>query len=519
MSSVITTHKKLIAVGLAVLFALLTAFTVMGSQRPAQAAAAEMPHYATWEEAKKEYFPDSETTNMNEVAYAIGQVLEAGKQNKKAGNTDAAYKCAQDAYYGYYEVCGFERQTMSRISGARKNEVEFMYRDLRKAAKKGSYDDFVAASETLYNALKEDGLKLSPMTEALSKLTGESAEGGTSVNAGVFFLEAFIILLREGLEAILVIGGIIAYLVKSGNRKLVWAVYVGSGIAVILSFVAAVVLGIIKSANAAGGGAQQELIEGITALIAVAVLFYVCNWMLHKSEAEAWDRYIDKKVESSVSKGSMIALGFTAFLAVFREGAEVVLFYQPMLSDAGSVGGGIAMVWLGVGVAVVALAAIFILIRVFSIRLPLRPFFLATSILMALMAVIFLGSGIKELLEGGFDYQLYIQGVSDVINGIPVNDALDLFGIYPHTETIVPQIILMLIFVALFIVQFVSGKRRKAQKTAQMAAEGGGVAVAVQTEEAELPGGDVPDPAEPAGIPDNGQEPGSTDRESQDRKT
>ena len=469
-------HKKLFA-------ALFLTFIVFAAVFPVQAfAAEETAHFATWKEAQPVYFPDSEKTNMNEVAYAIEKVVAAGRQNLVDGNTDAAYKCAQDAYYGYYEVCGFERRTMARISGSRKNEVEFYYRDLRQAAKSNSVEDYDKAAQGLMTDLYTDAPLLSDVSEAFvqkyvedkefaenyTKMTGVTLASdkvtsnvGGAGSAGAVFAQAFVILLREGIEAILVIGGIIAYLIKSGNKKQVRAVYIGSVFAIALSFGAAILLNTIKAANATSG-ANQELIEGVTALIAVAVLFCVSNWMLSKSESEAWQNYLDKKVESSVSRGSMFALGFTAFLAVFREGAEVILFYQQIITDAQE-GDGVGWLWLGVAVAVVVLAAIFITIRYFSVKLPLKPFFLVTSILMAIMAISFLGAGIKELMEGSFELVLRIQGVTPLVEQIPTNDVLDIFGIYPHTETIVPQFILLCITVYLFIRQHFENKRLRAQ--------------------------------------------------------
>lgn len=454
-------------------------------------AAEATPFYATWEEAQPVYFPDSEKTNMNEVTYAIDKVLEAGHHNLEDGFTDEAYQCAQQGYYGYYEVCGFERRTMAEISGARKNEVEFIYRDLRKAVKNNSLEEYDAAADKLRTDLYEDARLLSDVSEAfvnkykedaefaenytrisglkqadLEKLAGVKSSGGAG-SAVSSFLQAFVILLREGLEAILVIGGIIAYLIKSGNKKQVKSVYIGSLVAIAMSAIAAWILGMIKSANAAAG-ANQEIIEGVTALLAVAVLFYVSNWMLSKSESEVWQNYLNKQVESSVSKGSMFALGFTAFLAVFREGAEVILFYQPIISDAQQ-GEGVGYVWLGVLAAVALLVIVFIAIRFFSIKLPLKPFFMATSILMAVMAIAFLGSGIKELIEGGLldNVNIYIPGLTPLIEKIPTNDVLDIFGIYPHTETIIPQFILLVVFIVLFIVQIRRSKKMKREMQAK----------------------------------------------------
>ena len=260
------------------------------------------------------------------------------------------------------------------------------------------------------------------------------------------FLGAFGIIVREGLEAILVIAAIIAYLVKSGNSKSLRNIYIGALAGIAASFAAAAVLYFVKQA-VAGAGMAQELIEGITALIAVCVLFYVSNWMISKAEAAAWTGYIDSKVQAGVERRSAFTLGFTAFLSVFREGAEVVLFYQPMLQE-----GNAGMVWAGFGVGVVVLVFVYLAITKLSIKLPIKVFFTATSILMAVMCVSFLGSGIKELAEGGlFDLTLRVPG-------IPENDVLQVFGIYPYLETLVPQLILSVILLITFMVAHYRGK-------------------------------------------------------------
>lgn len=152
-------------------------------------------------------------------------------------------------------------------------------------------------------------------------------------------------------------------------------------------------------------------------------------------------------MKSSLEQGSSFALAFTAFLSVFREGAEVVLFYQPMLS-----GDHPGMVWAGFGVGCVVLVFVYLAITKLSIKLPIKVFFTATSILMAVMCVSFLGSGIKELAEGGvFDMTLRVPG-------IPENDVVQLFGIYPYLETLVPQLILSIILLITFMIAHYRGK-------------------------------------------------------------
>ena len=142
----------------------------------------------------------------------------------------------------------------------------------------------------------------------------------------------------------------------------------------------------------------------------------------------------------------MFTLGFTAFLAVFREGAEVILFYQPLISDEKSV----KFMWAGFGTGCVVLAVVFLIIRFFSVKLPIRPFFLGTSILMFIMSVSFLGSGIKELIEGDV-----IDATSPewLTNIIPYNDVLNVLGVYPVLQTLIPQLILILITVTIFVIR------------------------------------------------------------------
>ncbi|MDR2184250.1 MAG: FTR1 family iron permease, partial [Treponema sp.] len=188
------------------------------------------------------------------------------------------------------------------------------------------------------------------------------------------------------------------------------------------------------------GGQNQEIIEGATMLLAVAVLFYVSNWMVSKAEAEAWAGYIEDKVQSSISRGSMFSLAFAAFLAVFREGAETILFYQALLASTETY---INMIWLGLGVGIIALVVIYILIRVLSLRLPLKPFFLGTSILLFAMSITFIGNGVKELQEGN------VIGVTPV----PGVVSIDILGIYPTLETLIPQAVLLGITITTFVIQ------------------------------------------------------------------
>ncbi|MDR1398296.1 MAG: FTR1 family iron permease [Treponema sp.] len=376
--------------------------------------------------------PVATTRSWAKTADEMAAVLEQANARYVAGNPQGAKDQVDVVYFQFYEKVGFERMTLNRISGARAAQVEYQFSAIKRAINQGaSQEEVKAALNTLSTWLREDAAQLDGRVES----------------AAVVFIESLLIIVREGFEAILIVGAIIAYLLKSGNKNRTRSVYWGSIIALGASIVMAWILSQITSVT---GGQNQEIIEGATMLLAVAVLFYVSNWMVSKAEAEAWSGYIESKVQSSINKGSMFSLAFAAFLAVFREGAETILFYQALLASTETY---ISMIWLGLGIGVIILVVIYILIRVLSIRLPLKPFFLGTSVLLFVMSITFVGNGIKELQEGNIIPVTPVSGVASV----------DILGIYPTRETLVPQLILLAITIATFIIQL---RRAKAAKTA-----------------------------------------------------
>ncbi len=415
-----------------------------------QAAADPWPEYGGDPNARALY------RSWAEAADAMGELLDTANTGYKSLDFQTALDNTNTAYYTVYEESGFSHRIYARLGIEDREEVDAIFTKLKGIIAGGREDVHKALfKKTVDNLKKTAGAKAARLDalEAEEK-AAQAAEAGDAAPAAtaesnpgwLTFLASFGIIVREGLEAILVIAAIIAYLVKSGNRGSLRNVYIGALAGIVASFAAAAVLYFVKQA-VAGAGQSQEIIEGVTALIAVCVLFYVSNWMISKAEAASWSRYIDGKVQSSVERGSSFALVFTAFLSVFREGAEVVLFYQPMLSE-----GHAGMVWAGFGAGCVVLVFVYLAITRLSIRLPIKVFFTATSVLMAVMCVSFLGSGIKELAEGGvFDMTMRVAG-------IPENDVLQVLGIYPYLETLVPQLILAVILLVTFMVAHYRGK-------------------------------------------------------------
>ncbi|MBE6875689.1 MAG: NINE protein [Ruminococcus sp.] len=445
-------------------------------------ASAAGEYIATWDEYKNS---GGASSSWNDVANAMDDVLEAADVLYQSGDATGAHGAVNAAYYGYYETTGFERVAMGYIAGSRKTEVELQFSSCKTVTKNGgSTDEFFTELSKLSEMLHTDANKLdgigdtgtsglsrggdttsadvaeaetSADAEAVSEAKAETTSvtpsaSAVSVGGGgggmVTFIACLGIIVREGLEAILVVGAIIAYLVKSGNKDKLKYVYTGCVLAIGASFLCAWLLSLLKLANSA----NQEIIEGITALIAVLVLFYVSNWMVSKAESEAWTKYIDEQIKVSAETGNVFTLAFTAFLAVFREGAEVILFYQPLLSDDPK------YVWGGFAVGCVILVFVFLAIRFLSVKLPIRPFFLGTSILMFVMSISFLGSGIKELIEGDV---MTMTSPAILANLIPTNNVFDVLGIYPCLETLIPQLILIFITIMIFVMQKWNSRNRK----------------------------------------------------------
>jgi high-affinity iron transporter len=374
--------------------------------------------------------PVAAARNWTRTADEMAAVLDKAYKIYLTGDQKGAKDQVDVAYFQFYEKVGFEKTTMTRLSGERASVVEYQFAAAKKAINRGDPEAEVKASlNLLATYLKEDAAQLD----------------GAPESAWGIFLAALLIILREGFEAILIVGAIVAYLIKSGNKKNTVPVYWGSLIALVLSVVMAWILNALTST---ASGQNQEIIEGATMLLAVVVLFYVSNWMVSKAEAQVWTSYIEGKVQSSIARGSMFSLAFAAFLAVFREGAETILFYQALLAGNQEY---INMIWLGLGVGSVALVVVYILIRVLSLRLPLKPFFLGTSVLLFVMSIAFTGSGIKELQEGN------VIGVTM----LPFSFTVDILGIYPTLETLVPQFLLLVVTVCTFVFQIRKNRRQQ----------------------------------------------------------
>ena len=421
-----------------VIFSLLVSFSSLNVE------AAQKKKYDTWQDVAKD----------------MNIEFQAAKKAIETGNNDEAYNAMNRAYFGYYEVQGFEKNVMVNIAAKRVNEIEATFRRIKHVLKgnlQGNVKELDDEIDLLAVKVYRDAMVLDgAVTKDSPDSVGEILFKGGSVVTGdettiklKSFGASFGLLLREGLEAILVVVAIIAYLVKTGNEKLCKQVYYGMGAGVIGSFILAFLIDILL------GGVGQEMMEGITMFLAVAVLFWVSNWILSRSEEEAWSRYIKSQVQKSIDQNSGRALIFSAFLAVLREGAELVLFYKAMLTGGQT---NKMFAFYGFLVGTVVLIAIYVIFRYTTVRLPLKPFFKFTSILLFLLCISFMGKGVVELTEAG------------VISGSTTIPAMNGYqntwlNIYDRAETLIPQI--MLVIASCWMLLNNSLKEKKAKKEAE----------------------------------------------------
>lgn len=255
------------------------------------------------------------------------------------------------------------------------------------------------------------------------------AMGGGWVAA---FLQSLLILLREGFEAMLVVTALVAYLKRLGADDKIRVVWWSVALALVASAATAWALNVVVELSGAG----QEAVEGATMLVAALVLAYVSHWLFARREAQRWQGYIKDQVNKALSGGQMFSLGFAAFLSVYREGAETVLFYQALAGGAQGQGHGGAIA-LGFVAALVALGGVYVVMRRASMRLPLGPFFAGTAVLLYALAVMFAGNGMLELQEARLISATPLAGMP----------SLPAVGLFPTVESVAAQALLLLALV------------------------------------------------------------------------
>ncbi len=254
-------------------------------------------------------------------------------------------------------------------------EVEAGFRDLRAAMAESQSPDRVRVH-----------------AQVLDRRLVAIAEGRQPL---VPFAAAFLIFFREGIEAALLVGALLAGLRRLGRPDAIrfihygWLAALPAGVATWWLFERAIAI----------GADQRELLEAGIALTAAAVLFSVSFWMISKAESKQWMAFLHDKLETGLSRRSLFVLSGLAFLAVYREAAETILFTQALLLESAALR---SHVWMGALAGLLAVALVAFVMNRTVLGLPLGPFFAVSSALLCALAVSFAGAGIYALVASGY---------------------------------------------------------------------------------------------------------------------
>ncbi|WP_448906854.1 FTR1 family iron permease [Haemophilus parahaemolyticus] len=361
------------------------------------------------------------------ISTDINQRIQQAIVLYQQGDAKKAILSVQDTYFDVFENSGMENKVGSRDSNF-KAELEGYFTRLVSLMKAGQGDK-----------LQDQAVGLS---QNLAKAVDMLQDGEQSDWS--MFLYSLLIILREGLEALLIVAAIVAYMVKNNHHDKLPIIRQSVYLALVASVVTAFIFQLIFE----NSGQNRELLEGFTMIIAVFMLFSMSYWLLSKVEAQNWKRYLEGKLSTALTAGSLFGLWLTSFLAVYREGAETVLFYYALIGDAKSAVS-LAYLFAGFVSGAILLAICYFIMRYSVVKLPLKPFFMFTGSFMYLMAFVFAGKSVLELIEGKLFEPTLVANVPEI----------SWLGIYPYVETLVPQAILILAAIfALFVMKYQSKK-------------------------------------------------------------
>ena len=325
--------------------------------------------------------------------------------------------------------------------------------------------------EIQFNTLRGDlsgGLKGEELAARLDLLSTEIESVVTRLEAqpagrfGSAFLASFITIMREGVEVILILAMLLALVAKATSaaglktgpanestsidargesdleqtalrlkKRAVAAIWIGVALAVFASIATAIALNVLI---VSAPGAARETLEGAVMLLAAGVLFYVSYWLISRFEAKRWTDYLAQRARRGIELGGQGTLALTAFLAVYREGAETSLLYQALLGSEGRTRAGLLGLAAGIALGAVLLAIIAAILRATSVRLPMQLFFKLSGVFLFLLAIVLAGNGVFELQNAGV---LVTTNLAWMGRGLPWA------GLFPNLQVISVQGLLL----------------------------------------------------------------------------
>ncbi len=377
---------------------------------------------------KLKAFASNETDALNMLAYLRRGLLETKTSDPlaiareylresvelyKQGNKEKAYQKAVDAYIDGYDLAEPALFAKDMTFG---RDLETQFTEFRNAIKQGVSTDEIQKRHVDMEA------KLDHAEQILTRQD--------NISDYYTFINSALIILREGLEASLILAAILAMLKVMGAKDAVRYIHLGWILALVMGGLTWLITQTVLTLS----GQHRESMEGFISIFAALALFYVGYWLHTRSETKKWQAFIQDKVKSSLSSKSIFGLMGISFFAVYREAFEVVLFYQALwLQNENSHQ---AVLW-GFVAGLAALIVLTIVILKLGIRVPLKYFFGITGTLLYVVAFIFAGVGIKELQAAGW------------IPTTPVDLPLQvpILGIYPTVQTLTAQAIMLCAFV------------------------------------------------------------------------
>jgi len=360
-----------------------------------------MPEFAEDVSEQDRWAVSAYVAAMQYGGSATAATFAAVRRQVDSALASGSDKVAFDAYLTFEQV---ETEVRARNAGLA-SDLESAFAWLRVRATRADANEKHVIRERLLAGLERAERAVADRPSSMS-----------------LFIASFFLLLREGFEAILIVAALMTFLAKAGAAERRREVARGAWLAVAASLLTWALVELLFQITPG----QREAIEGGTMLLAAAVLFYVSYWLLSKIEAAKWTAFVKGKMQSALSSGSGIALSAVAFLAVYREGFETILFYKALFTSAGSMG---VSVLGGIAAGAVGLVIVYVAINQLGLRVAMKPFFAITGAMLYYMAFVFVGKGIAELQEAR------IVPLT-IIDGAP---RLPVFGIYPTLESLVLQ--------------------------------------------------------------------------------
>jgi high-affinity iron transporter len=367
---------------------------------------------------------DEPATGDNKASVSgLVQLLDQALANLQKGDVPAAKANMEQFRKSWLDIEGVVLTQSNKVYTDAERDMVTSY-----ALLSANPPDTQGAKQTIQN-----------MRDYLEPLSGKSS---------YTMLDVITILLREGLEALLVVIALLGFLKKSGHEdKKKWIWYgIGGGIAV--SIVLGVAVQLLFSSGAFGS--NNFLIAGCTGLFAAVMLLYMSYWLHSKSSLANWQQYISSQSTRALAKGSLWSLAILSFLAVFREGTETVLFFIGMASSIS-----LASLLMGIVAGVLLLSVVAFLMLKIGLKIPMRPFFLVSSILVFYLCFKFLGMGI---------HGLQLAGILEATHATHW-PTIDVLALYSTWENIIPQILLLIL--AIIVVLWNRGRNNRIRKQLQ----------------------------------------------------